>query len=179
MKDLRERIENLIIGTYNNGAGGTITPNKFILGSSMRDVDNSEMQLERNVWVEVQSRKNGLLINRLDQYGYWTFPVKIYISYIFDPAGDDQPENLYSELQGGTNMSLIRDRALSDVVEIESVITDHQNWGGLGPKVEIISIETDLDKDPALDFNPLKKRAILEMNYEAKMQIDFSYRIIS
>lgn len=133
---IRERLQNLILGTYAPSATFSITTNRFRLhdwdaGTLEQNVDNTT---DRAFQVDIGTATPDPQFNPLDGYILYSSQVKVRVSYLYTHGGDGLTEN--STYDSGTGyLADILDRANTDMHDIIRTLTWHQNWGGLTPAV--------------------------------------------
>lgn len=169
MKELRERIENLLLGTY--GVTCTMATGRFSLAIDTTPETQPSNALERFVWVTVAPRAELQPTNRLDGMGLFSYPCEIAITYLYAPNGtllDDATDT--SGTPAGSDKRAVYDRVNADIHQIQTVVEWQENWSGTNPTIFNIAPEPEGE----LEFIPENSRAILKLKYNIWVQQDFS-----
>ena len=133
---LRQRIENLILGTYAPSATFSIATNRFRL----HDWDagtleqNTDSTIDRSFHVDMGAAIPDPSFNPLDGFCLYSAQVTVKVGYLYTHSGDGITEN--SSYDSGTGyLTDVVDRANTDMHDIIRTLTWHGNWGSLTPSV--------------------------------------------
>jgi hypothetical protein len=131
---LRQRFENLMLGTYAPSATFYIATNRFRLhdrdaGTLEQNVDNT---IDRAFQIDFGPATADPSFNPIDGVCLYTAPVTIRVGYLYTHSGDGMTENATYDSGTGYVDDVVA-RANTDMHDILRTVTWHENWGSLAP----------------------------------------------
>jgi hypothetical protein len=148
-KALREWIEGLCLGTV--GSGYAISSGRFHLAAEDRTLETQPQgALERAVEVHIDGHEAIVERNHYDGQALVKFNCRVQVAYPLTRAGGDLVEGL-TEQNGPSTLDAIRDRALTDYLDLARVFCDPDNRGLAAPSIIAIISEESYEIEEGTD----------------------------
>lgn len=136
---LRAHIEGLLTGSI--GTGYTLDAGRFHLVSPDETAETHPLNsVERAVEVVFANGEPIIERNPFDGFDYVRFVCNVLVVYPLTKAGGDLVEGL-TEQNGASTLQAIRDRALTDYLDVVRVMTWPDNRGSTSPSIMAIIAE--------------------------------------
>lgn len=161
---LRAHIEGLLTGA--SGTGYTLDAGRFHLVEEGKTADDHPINAGERA-CEVVIATAGPLVprNPYDGFSFETFAVTVRIAYALTKAGGDLVEGL-TEQNGSATLGAIRDRALTDYLDIVRVLSWPDNRGNVNPAIIALICEEPYSLD-----DDAKDRVIVEIPFRLDARV--------
>lgn len=179
MKELRQRVENLISGK----AGTTYVIPTEVFAIAPREFDAETLpssNVDRQVFVSVKNRVQIVPVNLFDNFGLYHYPVEVKVLYLFEPDGSKNegvgifPNVSLPDIQSAASRQEVEDKALQDQHVIMKTLTWYENHqGSLSNFLECFNFVED-EQSGLLEFDKETRRATLTLNFTASCVHKFS-----
>ena len=131
---LRQHYERLITGE--TGTTRTLTSGRFVRrapdgGIEQHPASSAERHIEVILGPPAETPPG---VNPLDGFGFFTQRLTVRVSYLLTHAGGDLTEAL-GEQDGAGTWDVIRDRAITDALDLQTVLSWHENRSGTDPVI--------------------------------------------
>lgn len=176
-EEIRQRIENIILGVYN------ISDGNYQIPFGLFELSNADLGTIEQTTENASDRKIEVLagtaspihsVNHSDGFGLYYSNFTVKVSYYYTHLGSDLEEVVLSA-SGNGHLKQINDRANEDYYNISKTITHIEAFSGVTPSVYKVD-------DPSLDMNieGLKVIATLtfRIEFEASLSPTYSYSFI-
>lgn len=155
---LRAHFEGLLTGA--SGTGYTLAADRFHLVAQDESVDTHPAHsIERACEVVLEAGEPFVERNPYDGFDFVRFALRVRIGYALTHAGGDLVEGL-TEQHGAATTSALRDRALTDALDVVRVLTWPDNRGSVDPTIIAViaeeAYELDLGTDRAVLTIPFR-----------------------
>ena len=160
---LRSWIEGLLTGAQ--GTGYTLESGRFHLVAEDKTAEDHPINAgERAVEVAIEAAEPFVDRNPYDGFCFVRFAVTVRIAYALTKAGGDLVEGL-TEQNGSATLGAIRDRALTDYLDVVRVLSWPDNRGSTNPVIIALIAEDSYSLESGDD------RVLLEIPFRLDARV--------
>lgn len=161
---LRAHLEGLLTGT--GGTGYTLDAGRFHLIEEGKTADDHPINAgERACEVVIDAAGPFVERNPYDGFSFERFTVTVRIAYALTKAGGDLVEGL-TEQNGSATLGAIRDRALTDYLDVVRVLSWPENRGSTNPVIIALVCEEPYSLDDGAE-----DRVIVEIPFRLDARV--------